>query len=177
MELALPGRHQERNLALAVLAAEELGIGPEAIAQGASSCRWPGRLERVELPEGRSVLLDAAHNPEGAGVLAEYLEGPVDLLFGALGDKDVSEMLVPLAEKARKVILTTPASDRARPPEELAALLPGREGVEVVPDLGEALDRALQPGVNLVVCGSIYLIGEVRKRLRERFGVPEPAKD
>lgn len=174
LELALPGEHQARNLALAVLAAEELGIGPEAIAQGARSCRWPGRLEQIELPEGRTVLLDAAHNPEGAGVLAGFLEGPVDLLFGALGDKDVSEMLVPLAKKARKIILTTPASDRARPPEELAALLPGRE-VEVVPDLREALDRALQPGVTLVVCGSIYLIGEVRKRLRERFGVPEPA--
>ena len=175
LELALAGRHQARNLALAVLAAEELGIGLEAIAEGAKSCRWPGRLEKVELPEGRTVLLDAAHNPEGAGVLAEYLEGPVDLLFGVLGDKDVTEMLVPLAAKARKVILTTPASDRARSPEELAALLPGREGVEVVPDLGEALDQALQPGVDLVVCGSIYLIGEVRKRLRERFGVPEPA--
>jgi folylpolyglutamate synthase/dihydropteroate synthase len=82
-------------------------------------------------------------------------------------------MLLPLAKRARKVVLTTPASDRARPPEELAALLPGREGVEVVPDLGEALDRAL--GDDLVVCGSIYLIGEVRKRLRERFGVPPPA--
>jgi dihydrofolate synthase/folylpolyglutamate synthase len=174
LELALPGKHQARNLALAVLAAEELGIGHEAIAEGTRSCRWPGRLEKVELPEDRVVLLDAAHNPEGAAALAEFLEGQVDLLFGALADKDAAEMLVPLAKRARRIVLTTPASDRARPPEELAALLPGRE-VEVVPDLGQALERALQPGVRLVVCGSIYLIGEVRKRLRERFGVPEPA--
>ena len=83
-------------------------------------------------------------------------------------------MLGPLAKQARRVVLTTPASDRARPPEDLAALLPGR-GVEIVPDLGQALDRALQPGVRLVVCGSIYLIGEVRKRLWEQFGVPQPA--
>ena len=175
LELALPGKHQARNLALAVLAAEELGISPEAIVEGARSCRWPGRLEWVELPQDRRVLLDAAHNPEGAAALAEYLEGPVDLLFGALGDKDVSEMLVPLAKKARKIILTTPASDRARPPEELASLLGGREEVEVVPHLGQALDHALQPGTRLVVCGSIYLIGEVRKQLREWFGVPPRA--
>ncbi|HWN41327.1 MAG TPA: hypothetical protein VNW71_03860, partial [Thermoanaerobaculia bacterium] len=98
--------------------------------------------------------------PEGAAALAEFLDqvpGPVDLLFGALGDKDVAEMLVPLAKHARRIILTTPASDRARPPEELAELLPGREDVEIVPDLGQALERALQPGVRLVVCGSIYL--------------------
>ena len=174
LEIQLPGAHQARNLALAVLAAEELGIGPEAIAEGARSCRWPGRLERIELPEDRVVLLDAAHNPEGAAALAEFLEGPVDLLFGALGDKDVADMLLPLAKRARRIVLTTPASDRARRPEELAALLPERE-VEVVPDLGQALERALQPGARLVVCGSIYLIGEVRKRLREKFGVPPPA--
>ncbi|MEA2560827.1 MAG: dihydrofolate synthase / folylpolyglutamate synthase [Acidobacteriota bacterium] len=174
LELTLPGAHQARNLGLAVLAAETLGFSREAIAEGARSCRWPGRLERVELPGDRQVLLDAAHNPEGAAALAAFLDGPFDLLFGALGDKDVSEMLGPLAKQARRIVLTTPASDRARPPEELAALLPGRD-VEVVPDLGQALDKALQPGVRLVVCGSIYLIGEVRKRLREKFGVPEPA--
>ena len=174
LEIHLPGAHQAKNLALAVLAAEELGIGPEAIAEGARSCRWPGRLERIELPGDRLVLLDAAHNPEGAAALAGYLEGPVDLLFGVLGDKDVADMLGPLAKRARRIVLTTPASDRARPPEELAALLPGRE-VEVVPDLEQALERALQPGTRLVVCGSIYLIGEVRKRLREKFGVPPPA--
>ncbi len=178
LELALPGAHQARNLALAVLAAEELGIGSEAIAEGARSCRWPGRLERVDLPGDRVVLLDAAHNPEGATALAEFLDqasGPVDLLFGALGDKDAADMLGPLAKRARRIVLTTPASDRARPPEDLAALLPGRDEVEIVPDLGQALERALRPGARLVVCGSIYLIGEVRKRLRERFGVPEPA--
>ena len=174
LEIQLPGEHQARNLALAVLAAEELGIGPESIAKGARACRWPGRLEKVELPEDRLVLLDAAHNPEGAAALAKFLEGPFDLLFGALADKDAADMLAPLAHRARRITLTTPASDRARPPEELAALLPGRE-VEVVPDLEQALDRALRPGARLVVCGSIYLIGEVRKRLREKFGVPPPA--
>lgn len=174
LEIRLPGAHQARNLALAVLAAETLGLAPEAIAQGARSCRWPGRLEEVELPEDRRVLLDAAHNPEGAAALAEFLDGPFDLLFGALADKDAADMLGPLAKRARRIVLTTPASDRARRPEDLAALLSGRE-VEVVPDPGQALERALRPGARLVVCGSIYLIGEVRKRLREKFGVPPPA--
>lgn len=184
LQLRLPGAHQAKNLALAVLAAETLReqgferITPEAIAAGVRSCRWPGRLERLSLPGGRLVLLDAAHNPDGAAALAEFLDqvpGPLDLLFGALTDKDAAEMLLPLARRARKVILTTPASDRARPPKELAALLPGRADVEVHRDLGWALDKALPTGARLVVCGSIYLVGEVRKRLREKHGIPDPA--
>lgn len=183
LKLHLAGEHQARNLALAVLAAETLaGLGfpkldERAIAAGAEACRWPGRLEKVDLPDGRRVLLDAAHNAEGAAVLAGFLNrlpGPVTLLFGALEDKDVTEMLGKLAPRAERVVLTTPASPRARRPEELAPLLAGH-GVEVEPDPGEALDRALESSGTLVACGSIYLIGEVRKGLRERFGVPAPA--
>src|SRR6185436_5842284 len=112
---ALSGAHQARNLGLAVLAAEtlaELGFprldGP-AIAAGAAACRWPGRLEWVELPGGRRILLDAAHNPEGAAVLSEalaLLPGPVDLLFGVLLDKDAADMLGRLASRARRIVLT-----------------------------------------------------------------------
>lgn len=184
LKLHLSGEHQARNLALAVLAAETLaGLGfprmdGRAIAEGAESCRWPGRLERIDLPDGRRVLLDAAHNAEGAAVLSGFLArlpGPVVLLFGALEDKNAADMLGRLAPRAERVVLTTPASPRARRPEELATLLEGRTGVEVAPDLGEALDRALEFSGTLVACGSIYLIGEVRRALRERFGVPAPA--
>lgn len=186
LKLHLSGEHQARNLALAVLAAETLrGLGfpkldDRAIAAGAEACRWPGRLERIDLPDGRRVLLDAAHNAEGAAVLAGFLArlaGPVTLLFGALEDKDVSEMLGRLAPRAERVVLTTPASPRARRPEDLAALLSGRTGVEVEPDLSAALDRGLESSGTLVACGSIYLLGEVRRGLRERFGVPAPASD
>jgi dihydrofolate synthase/folylpolyglutamate synthase len=179
LRIDLPGAHQVRNLGLAVLAAEELGLNPQAIAVGARSARWPGRLERIELPDGGRVLLDAAHNAEGATVLADFLSmlpGKADLLFGVLADKNASEMIGRLAPLVNRIVLTTPPSDRARQPEEVAALLPGR-AVEVEPDLGTALDRALVPGGALVACGSIFLVGEVRKRLRERFGVPASATE
>lgn len=185
LETRLAGAHQVRNLGLAVLAAETLaGLGwprldAAAIAAGAARCRWPGRLETVELPDGRRVLLDAAHNPEAAQVLAAWLERlgePYDLLFGVLGDKEVSGMLAPLAGRARRVLLTTPASDRARPAADLREWLPDGVAATVEPELGIALERGLAPGApTLVACGSIYLIGEVRRLLRERYGVPEPA--
>jgi dihydrofolate synthase/folylpolyglutamate synthase len=173
--IALLGAHQQRNLGLAVLAAETLAagdfpkLGPEAIAAGAGACRWPGRLEAIELPAGRRLLLDAAHNAEGAAALAGFLAGlgaPVDLLFGVLTDKDAAVMLGALAPHARRLILTTPPSPRALEPAELLRYLEGREGVEVEPDSARALDRLLEgDGETLVVCGSIYLIGEIRARV------------
>ncbi|MFL6194753.1 MAG: bifunctional folylpolyglutamate synthase/dihydrofolate synthase [Thermoanaerobaculia bacterium] len=167
LRIALLGDHQARNLGLAVRAAELLGIAPEAIAEGAAACRWPGRLEAIELPGGRRLLLDAAHNPAGAAVLAEFLDRlgrPVDLLFGVLEDKDYEDMLAILAPRAGRIVLTTPASPRAKDPQELKTLLGDRTGVIVEPDPAHALDRALALGGEiLVACGSIYLIGEVRK--------------
>jgi folylpolyglutamate synthase/dihydropteroate synthase len=83
-------------------------------------------------------------------------------------------MLGTLASRARRIVLTTPQSPRAKPPHELAALLGDSKGkVFVEPDPGRALDRALALGEKvLVACGSIFLIGEIRKGLRKRFGVP-----
>lgn len=170
LRLALLGGHQAKNLGLAVRAAEMLGgIDAQAISEGAAACRWPGRLEAIELRDGRRVLLDAAHNPSGAAVLAEFLDRlgrPADLLFGVLADKDYTEMLGLLAPRAKRIVLTTPASLRAKPPQELAALLGNRGGVLVEPDPGRALETALGLGGEiLAVCGSIYLIGEIRKAL------------
>ena len=187
LETALLGDHQAKNLGLAVRAAEELArlgfdrMDATAIAAGAAACRWPGRLEPVALPGGRRALLDAAHNRDGAAVLAGFLRRldrlrePADLLFGVLADKDYREMLDLLAPRARHLVLTRPPSPRAKDPAELLPLLAGRDGVEVEPDPGRALDRALALGGQvLVACGSIFLVGEVRRGLRERFGVPAP---
>jgi dihydrofolate synthase/folylpolyglutamate synthase len=184
LSLLLGGNHQAKNAALAVLGAEILaqrgweGIDHAAIVAGAASSRWPGRLERVDLPGGKSVLLDVAHNPDGAEALSRFLSRrglTYDLLFGVLADKDVGEILPALAEGARRVILTSPDSHRALPPDEIERLLPAGR-VVVVPAAAPALDRALAGDHELlVVCGSIYLVGEVRGLLRHRFGAPPPA--
>jgi dihydrofolate synthase / folylpolyglutamate synthase len=188
LAIGLSGAHQAKNLGLAVRAAELLaGIGfprldAEAIARGAAACRWPGRLEEIPLGEGRRVILDAAHNPGGAETLAAFLAEsgePVDFVFGALGDKDVRGILHPLVPHARSFVFTTPASPRAVDPGTLAELLPLSAAtiqIHVEPDPKAALRLALSlGGRTLVACGSIYLIGEIRRELRERFGVPAPA--
>jgi dihydrofolate synthase/folylpolyglutamate synthase len=141
----------------------------------------------VPLPGGRRMLLDAAHNAEGAAALGELLAetspqtGTLDLVFGVLGDKDAGEMLDRLAPLARNVVFTTVPTPRSRAAAELPALLgtvrPGAPAL-VEPAPAVALDRALALGADtLVACGSIFLVGELRRLLRERFGVPAPAAD
>ncbi|HZF11205.1 MAG TPA: folylpolyglutamate synthase/dihydrofolate synthase family protein [Thermoanaerobaculia bacterium] len=193
LKISLLGAHQAKNLGLAVRAAEILAgagfprLDAGAVARGAAACRWPGRLEEVEISGGRRVLLDAAHNPGGAETLGAFLAGapdlghPVDLLFGVLADKDVRGILAPLAPHVGRFVFTTPASPRAQDPATLAGLLPERPDgsaaeIYVEPQPEAALDRALAlGGKTLVACGSIFLIGEIRRLLRERFGVPAPA--
>jgi dihydrofolate synthase/folylpolyglutamate synthase len=193
LRIGLLGRHQAHNLALAVRAAELLaGLGfpaldGRAMAAGAAACRWPGRGEAVPLPGGRRVLLDAAHNTEGAAALGELLSeigprtGSLDLIFGVLGDKDAGEMLDRLAPLARNLVFTTVPTPRSRAAAELPALIrSARPGAQVLvePSPAVALDRALALGADtLVACGSIFLVGELRQLLRERFGIPEPAAD
>jgi dihydrofolate synthase/folylpolyglutamate synthase len=180
----LLGVHQIKNLALAILGAEglrELGwdrLDHGAIEQGVQGTRWPGRLERVELPDARSVILDVAHNEDGAATLSRFLEdtvGRFDLLFGVLEDKEVWAFLPSLAQGAGRVILTSPTSRRSMPADRLAALLSERT-VMTEADPVAALSLALEEGSDpLVICGSVYLVGEMRTALRQRFGVPQPA--
>ncbi|HET9768026.1 MAG TPA: Mur ligase family protein [Thermoanaerobaculia bacterium] len=190
LSVALAGRHQRRNVALAVLAAERLaaagfdGIDDDAIARGVGGCRWPGRLEAVALPDGPTVLLDGAHNPAGSLALAEHLASlatPFDLVFGALADKDAASMAAALAPAARRVWLAPPNSPRALPLGALAAL-PALAGATPASGVAEAFERALAATAAdraplLVVTGSLYLVGEARRWLRERHGVPLAAAD
>lgn len=194
LELPLAGEHQLGNLAVAVVGAELLRergwdrLDRAAVAAGVRGCRWPGRLERVALPGGE-VLLDGAHNPAAARALSRALAGlerPCHLIFGALRDKEVESMLPPLAELAERVVLTVPATPRALSPEELRRHLPGRRP-SLAPSAAAALDLVLgeapgrgvaapaDRGVLTVVCGSLYLVGEVRALLTRRFGLPTPA--
>jgi dihydrofolate synthase/folylpolyglutamate synthase len=191
--VGMRGAYQAKNLRLAVLAAEHLrdrhrlAIDGAAIARGAREWRWPGRCELVALPDGRSVLLDAAHNEEGiASLRAELAAGwpgesgdparPWRLVFGALDDKPAAAMLAAIAGAAESVILVRPPSPRGVDPRELQAALPD-VAASIAADPSAALELALAGAERVVVCGSIYLVGDLRNELRRRFGVPAPATE
>ncbi len=174
----LAGAHQRTNLVVAIRTLEALKAAglkidlPKAVA-AMSLAVWPGRLERI----GRRppFLLDGAHNPAGAAALAAYLKEtrePHVLVFGAMRDKHYREMGEALYPLARRVVVTRVRMTRAAATKELAEI--GRTtGQEVIeePSIRGALSRAAsiaRPGETVVVAGSLYLVGAVRKLLLVR---------
>jgi dihydrofolate synthase / folylpolyglutamate synthase len=191
LTLALPGRHQLENAAVAVAILERWSllvghIPTDAIVTGLTACEWPGRLEWLRVPSAfvgdasdgetgsdRELLIDAAHNPAGAAALASYLNDidsngqKLPIVFAAMADKDVPNMIAPLADVASAFFATTIPHSRARSADQLADEI--RRLVKV-PVHGEsspdaAVARALSLSKRAVACGSIYMIGPLRARL------------
>jgi dihydrofolate synthase/folylpolyglutamate synthase len=174
----LPGVHQRANAALAVAAARAIApLDDATVAAGLAKTRWRGRLERIDRPGHRTLILDGAHNPDGAEALAlwldsEGLSGRIDLLFGAMGDKDLTGLAGPLAERARHVVLAAPPSPRAASPEALRERL-GRVEARAASSVAEALswlDDAAPGAPPVLVAGSLYLVGEVLRILEGESG-------
>jgi dihydrofolate synthase / folylpolyglutamate synthase len=179
----LVGRHQLRNVALAIAAAVELyrqgfgGITAESIERGVRETRWPGRFQVIAARAGwPEMVLDVAHNPAGAWALRsalseQYGDRPLIFVFGAMRDKAISEMTEILFPLAERVIATRPENPRAASPEEIqqAAARTGVE-IEVVDDVRLAVERARAvggPKTVIVITGSIYLVGEVMRNIGE----------
>jgi dihydrofolate synthase/folylpolyglutamate synthase len=172
--LALAGFHQVSNAAVAVALAHEVAFSMGLVLQGEivncglAETRWPGRLERV----APDVLLDCAHNTEGAEALAVALPGASRraLVVSIVQGKDAAAMLATLCPHFDCIVATRSPSERSLAPEALAALVPrdGGRMVEVVADPGLALTRArdlVAPDGLVVVAGSIFLVGALRAQL------------
>ncbi len=180
----LVGTHLAVNASLAAEAALLL-FGPQeetlrAIRTGLRKASLEGRFERVEF-SGRRFVLDGAHNGQAIEALIKTLRvfdkntRPL-VVFGAMADKDTDEMLLPLLEVSRRVILTRPAYERAMEPEELlkmaAGLLP-EAGARVqlsrnVPEAIEMAIRASSEGEIILVTGSFYVVGEAKEFMGQR---------
>ncbi|QUV82231.1 bifunctional folylpolyglutamate synthase/dihydrofolate synthase [Chloracidobacterium sp. D] len=182
--LSLRGRHQTQNAALAAVVAQaelrrrgvaESDIG-RAIVAGLETTHWPGRLQWLETTP--PVLLDGAHNPQGAQALAHFLESiggrrPRTAIFATMRDKPAADLLSALASGVDRLILTEVKNQpRTMPRESLEVIALGYwlpSGIIQAPDVAMALARAreLTPPEGLIlVCGSIYLIGEALQALQ-----------
>ncbi len=179
VETPLVGRHQLRNVALAVATAVELneqgfrGITAKSIERGIRETHWPGRFQVIAARPGwPEMVIDVAHNPAGAWALRSalserYEDRPLIFVFGAMRDKAISEMTEILFPLAERVIATQPQNPRAASPDEIqqAAARTGVE-IEAVEDAHCAVKRArviAKPGTVVVITGSIYLVGEVMR--------------
>jgi dihydrofolate synthase/folylpolyglutamate synthase len=185
--LPLYGEHQAHNAACAVAAAEALlgatggGLDAEVVRAALADADSPGRLE--VLRGGPTVLVDAAHNPAGAAVLADALREAFTFtrlvgVVGVLADKDAEGILGALEPVLDEVVITRSTSPRAIDPDELAEVAEdvfGDDRVHVAARLDDALDTAIGRaeegglvGGGVLVTGSITLAADVRRLLRAR---------
>jgi dihydrofolate synthase/folylpolyglutamate synthase len=175
----LAGAPQIENARVAVrvlelLDARGLAVPPAAVREGLAGVVWPGRLELRRLSGGRDVLLDAAHNPDGAAALAAFLaarpEPARPLVFGAMRDKDVDGMLRALAPAVAGLVLTRASHARAADPDELArharAVAPAQP-IVVARAPSDALAAAWRLSPRIAAAGSLVLLGELLSALGE----------
>ena len=173
--IPLLGRHQLENAAAALDTLWALGIPETAVAQGLERARWPGRLELL----GRrpDVLLDGGHNPQCmeavARTLMELYPGKkIRFLLGVMEDKDYPVMVRTLLPLAEECFCVAPDSPRALPAEALAACVRRLGGAaRPCPSLGAALAAVFHgtgPEDVICMCGSLYMIGEIRECLIQR---------
>jgi dihydrofolate synthase/folylpolyglutamate synthase len=183
VETPLVGRHQLRNIALAIATAEVLShqgfpITPETIERGIRETRWPGRFQvmpsRGTAPE---YIFDVAHNPAGAWALrstlsACYEDRPLTFVFGAMRDKAIGEIAEILFPLAARVIATRADNPRSATPDEIReAAARTATDIEDAIDVTSALDRACSlagPRGIVVITGSIYIVGEAMRVLGVR---------
>jgi dihydrofolate synthase/folylpolyglutamate synthase len=167
----LAGGFQRWNAAIATYAIEILADRfPVRSTQALEQVEWAGRWQTLEL-DGRKLILDATHNPEGVAALKQNLsslpEQPI-IIAGTLGEDRAQSLMEVVAQYARELYLVTPKQDRATPTLFLKGCL-DREAIET--NLSVLFPKAGccavgEPGDSIVVTGSIYLVGEVMERIQ-----------
>lgn len=187
LAITLNGAHQMKNAAAALMALEVLRqymafrVDDEELRAGLRSAAWPGRLEIVS--EHPRILLDGAHNPEGAETLAQALRDTyrykrLHVMMGMLSTKNHHDVLRHILPLADALIFTEPdfrkkmsAENLSHIAEELLATASRRPQIAVEPNWRESLERLKAmtgPGDLAVVTGTLYLIADVRSYVLHR---------
>lgn len=176
VRLNLLGKHQLENARVAILLAETLRekgfpISTEHIIEGLQTANHKGRLEFYQ-----NILFDGAHNISGAKALREYLDEfirqPITLVFGAMKEKDLTEIGPLLFPKATRLILTKPDNPRSMQIADLAKFVSGnfpQDDLFLTETVAEALKLAKEISTEndlILVTGSLYLVGEAQKIMK-----------
>lgn len=171
---SLLGEHQGKNACITIVAAEQLSrrwkrLEKEKIIQGLESTRWEGRLEIVS--SSPLIILDGAHNEEGALALKKYVQDflslPLILVFAIMKNKEIEKVgniLFPLADH---IILTKFSYHKAASPESIRERsLHFKERMSLEPDVSKAVQKARQMAGDkraIILTGSLFLTGEYKK--------------
>lgn len=176
LSINLRGPHQVSNAALALAALELfeqrglINLDEQKVEGAIQDVRWPGRLEVLD--RNPLIVLDGAHNPQGAESLRDALKesftyNKLHLVLGIMADKDIRGILRRLLPMAETAIFTKPKYPRAANPEEIRKL--ARSYIQkhyVIPDPASAIQEARHlAGSDDLICitGSLYFAGEVKE--------------
>jgi dihydrofolate synthase / folylpolyglutamate synthase len=172
--VGLAGSHQRLNAAIAANAISKAGIrtSPQALKDGLANVYWPGRFQRID----EKTVLDGAHNPAAAKRLLETWRECIGtqkatIIFGGLRDKDLQGMISTLSPLAARFLIVPIRSQRAATPAEIESLVPKH-----LPAIGclscqRALDLARGFDEQILVTGSLFLVGETLAILDPTQGV------
>lgn len=169
--IALAGAHQQWNAALAVAALHRAGVplNTDSVRHGLAHVSWPGRFEEIR----PAVVLDGAHNPQSAKVLAETWQAgfpgkKASLVFSAVAAKDIAGILQCLAPISSRIFFCPVATPRAVPPQDLATCLPPDAPPHEIFDSFQAAFAAAQSHNSpILIAGSLFLVGEARAFLTD----------
>jgi len=177
---SLRGMHQGRNAAIAIAVSEQLSgqgkkIDRDRVIRGVETTRWPGRLEVISARP--CVLVDGAHNEEGAKALSayvkEFVSKPLILVFAVMRDKKIANLANILFPLAERVILTRFPYHKAAEPEDVLEEARGfQDRIYLEPDVEKAVKVALEkasPEGTVLVAGSLFLVGELKKIFPESY--------
>lgn len=170
--MALVGEHQKWNAALAVTALHHarFALNSDSVRYGLAHVEWPGRFEIIR----PGIVLDGAHNPHSATVLAAtwretYSDRKAALVFSAVAGKDIHGILEILSPLASQIFFCPVDTPRAVPPADLANDLPSDAPPHAIfPDFQSAFAAATSAGGPVLVAGSLFLVGEARAHLTEQ---------
>ena len=170
--VALRGRHQKQNAAVAIAAiqAANVPVDMKAIVRGLTAIGWPARFQKWD----ERTIIDGAHNPSAARILAQtwreaFGDQKATLVLAVLSDKDLRSICEALAPIAASVLLPKIRSERAATPKALAKLLSNITPplpYSITPSIGKALDLARAKPNPILIAGSLHFAGEVLAHLR-----------
>lgn len=180
----LRGEHQGRNAAVVIVASEQLSedwrrLEKRKILEGIKKVKWPGRLE--VLSRRPLIILDGAHNVEGAQALKKYIQdfcpSPLILIFAIMRDKEIEKIANILFPLAERVMLTRFPYFRASPPEEIEQKIrPFKDRISIEPNPHKAFNLAKRSAGSdgcVLVTGSLFLVGEIKKGMFSKKSSPK----
>ena len=176
--LGLAGDHQRQNaaLTLAAMRAARLPLRESAIAPAFREVAWPGRFQVLD---GGHLVLDGAHNPAAAARLVQTWREQfgtlqATVILALMRDKDADGVAAALAPVMTRGLAVAARNPRAHSADSLRAIVARHAPCEALPNLAAALERAREFADPILICGSLYLVGEALALLRGAE-LPEPS--